>query len=352
MGFRTKRDVHHARGGVLRGVQGSREGFQSWVDSPLARASGPRVCRRKGDAMPQQSHGSTLIVMAAGMGSRYGGLKQIEPVGPEGEWIIDYSVFDAIRAGFDRVLFVVREEVEVALRERFDLALEGRCDVAYVHQRKDDLPEGFEVPADRVKPWGTGQAILACRHELDGPFAVINADDFYGRSGFRLLAEFLEKPGEDHALIGYPLMRTMTEHGTVSRGICQIGDDGTLGAIAERKRVAFRDGATAFTEDGETWEPIAADAVASMNMWGFRRSFVADLERHFVSFLSGKPGPTGEYCIPVIVGELLARGEARVQVLPTGDAWFGVTYKEDLQRTREGIGALVRQGQYPAPLWG
>ena len=301
--------------------------------------------------MAHQEVAPTLIVMAAGLGSRYGGLKQIEPVGPHGEWIIDYSVFDAIRAGFGRVLFVVREEVEPVLRERFDKILAERCDVGYALQRKDDLPEGFSVPADRAKPWGTGQAVLACRHQLDGSFAVINADDFYGPGGYRQLVEFLRQPGEDHTVIGYPLAQTMTEHGAVSRGICVVDGEGDLTRIDERKRVAFRDGRMAFTEDGEIWVPIPADAVASMNMWGFRASFLADLEAQFRAFLAEAPGPTDEFSVPIVIGEMLQTAATRVRVLPTNDTWFGVTYKEDLPTTREGISALVAQGLYPSPLW-
>jgi len=302
--------------------------------------------------MTQERQGPTLIVMAAGMGSRYGGPKQIEPVGPHGEWIIDYSVYDAIQAGFGRVLFVVREEVEEVLRQRFDEALSGRCDVAYALQRRDDLPEGFALPGDRVKPWGTGQAVLACRHELDSPFAVVNADDFYGPGGYAQLVQFLFEPGEDHAVIGYRLSQTMTEHGTVSRGVCVVNDAGFLTRIDERKRVGFRDEEIAFTEDGETWIPIPDDAVASMNMWGFRASFVDELETRFRTFLAANPGPRDEFSVPIVIGEMLRSGEADVKVLPTGDTWLGVTYKEDLQRTRDGIAALVREGQYPAPLWG
>lgn len=294
----------------------------------------------------------TLVIMAAGIGRRYGGLKQVEPVGPSGEWIVDYSVFDAIRAGFGRIVFVVRDELEEALRARFGAALAGRCEVDYVHQRLDDLPAGFAPPTDRVKPWGTGQAVLACRNLLDGPFAVINADDFYGRSGYELLVHFLGNRTGDHALVAFPLERTLTEHGTVSRGICRLGEDGTLDSIVERKRVARRDGRIAYTEDGETWLPVADGAIASMNMWGFAPGILVDLRERFVSFLEDDPAPDEEFFIPSVVGELLAEGRVRVRVLRSRDPWFGVTYREDLPRTREAIADLVEAGAYPAPLWG
>jgi len=293
----------------------------------------------------------TLVVMAAGMGRRYGGLKQVEPVGAHGELIVDYCVFDALRAGFDRVLFVVRPEVEEALRARFDVTIRDRCAVGYVPQRLDDLPRGFEVPEDRVKPWGTGQAVLACREALSGPFAVINADDFYGQSGYQLLAEHLRTKRE-HALVGFPLDATMTEHGTVSRGICRIREDGTLDGIAERKRVALRDGSIAYTEDGETWHPIPDGAIASMNFWGFAPTIVPEFMRRFERFLGSNPTPSDEFFIPAVVGEMVDQDGLQVRVLPSKDAWFGVTYREDLAQTRAGIEKLTAEGRYPSPLWG
>jgi len=293
----------------------------------------------------------TLVVLAAGIGRRYGGAKQVEPVGPDGEWIIDYSVYDAIRAGFERVVFVIRDELEGVLRGRFDDALRGRCDVAYVHQRLEDLPDGRTPPPGRVKPWGTGHALLACRDSLDGPFAVINADDFYGRSGYDLLARFLGEGGEEHAVVGYSLAQTLTAHGAVSRGICRVGEDNRLAAIVERKRVAEREGAIAFTDDGATWQRLPADAIASMNMWGFAPAVLASFNQRFRAFLEADPDVDKEFYIPSVVGELVAEGRARVRVLLASDRWYGVTYREDLAGTRAGIGALVDAGAYPAPLW-
>lgn len=292
----------------------------------------------------------TMVVMAAGLGSRYGGLKQIEPVGPHGEWIVDYSVFDALRAGFGRILFVVREEVEATLRARFDGMLRDRCETGYVRQRLDDLPAGFAAPPGRAKPWGTGHAVLVCRDLLFGPFAVINADDFYGRSAYLVMATHL-RSAKGHAVIGYPLASTVTGHGTVSRGICRVRGDGRLESIVERKRVARRGEAVAYTEDGETWHSIPAGSIASMNFWGFVPSILPEFLRRFQRFLAQGPGPSDEFFIPGIVGELVREGVADVDVLPSDGDWFGVTYREDLPRTRRGIERLVEAGVYPSPLW-
>ena len=306
--------------------------------------------------MVQRDKRLALVIMAAGMGRRYGGLKQVEPIGPDGELIIDYSAFDALHAGFERVVFVVREEIEPAFRERFDPILSERCDVAYVQQRLEDVPDGFAVPADRGKPWGTGQAVLACRDVVDGPFAVINADDFYGRSALELLAEFLRGTADgsasESAVVGYQLNRTLTEHGTVSRGICELDEDGYLRSIVERKRVAHRDGGIAFTEDGEHWHAIENDAMASMNAWGFAPDLFKTFGRRFERFLAAGPSSVDEFFIPGVIGHMVADGSARVRVLQSEDTWFGVTYREDVPRTREGIAQLVDAGVYPAPLWG
>jgi choline kinase len=306
--------------------------------------------------MAQGDKRLALIIMAAGMGRRYGGLKQVEPIGPGGELIIDYSAFDALHAGFERVIFVVREEIEPAFRERFDPILSKRCDVAYVQQRLEDVPDGFTVPADRAKPWGTAQAVLACRDVVDGPFAVINADDFYGRSAFELLAQFLagttERPSSESAVVGYQLSHTLTEHGTVSRGICQLDEDGYLRSIVERKRVAQRDDGIAFTEDGEHWYAIERGALASMNAWGFGPDLFETFGKRFERFLAAGPSLADEFFIPSEVGAMVAEGSARVRVLQSEDTWFGVTYREDVPRTQAGIARLVDAGVYPAPLWG
>jgi len=295
----------------------------------------------------------TLVILAAGVGSRFGGDKQVEAVGPSGETIIDYSIYDALRAGFTKVAFVVREELELVFRDRFDPILSGRCAVAYVQQKLADLPDGFSVPPGRTRPWGTGQAVLTARDVVDGPFAVINADDFYGRSAYASLAEFFASPAvEEIAVIGYPLGSTLTDYGTVSRGICRLTADGYLDSIVERKRVARHDSGIAFTEDGESWHAIGDGALASMNMWGLPSGFCEELDRLFVEFLRTEPDLDSEFYVPVAVGNLLAEGRRRVRVLRSQDPWHGVTYREDLPRTREGIARLVESGVYPTPLWG
>jgi hypothetical protein len=306
--------------------------------------------------MDRANEERTLVILAAGVGSRFGGDKQVEAVGPNGETIIDYSAFDALRAGFERIVLVVRDELESAFRERFDPILSERCDLAYVVQRLEDLPDGFTVPVERAKPWGTGQAVLACRDVVDGPFAVINADDFYGRSAFELLAAFLNGPAGsrvgESAVVGYRLDRTLTEHGTVSRGICQLDNDGCLRSIVERKRVARRDDGIAYTEDGEHWHAIERDALASMNAWGFAPNLFETFGKRFERFLAAGPSSGDEFFIPSEIGDMVAEGSARVRVLRSKDAWYGVTYREDVSRTREGIARLVGAGVYPAPLWG
>jgi len=301
--------------------------------------------------------GPSLIIMAAGMGRRYGGLKQVEPIGPGGELIVDYSTFDALRAGFERVVFVVREEIEASFRERFDPILSKRCNVAYVVQRLEDLPDGFTVPADRAKPWGTAQAVLACRDVVDGPFAVINADDLYGRKAFAVLGQYLDGEGStanEAALVGYRLTQTLTEQGTVSRGVCYVGADGYLIRIDERKHVRRSGEGAAFSENGETWCEIRADATASMNMWGFRPPFFDKLESRFSGFLADCTTDIGsaEFLLPTVIGGLIADRAVRVRVLPSNAQWFGITYREDVAKVRCEIARLVTEGEYPSALWG
>jgi len=298
----------------------------------------------------------TLVVMAAGAGSRYGGLKQVEPIGPNGEWLIDYSVFDALSTGFQRVVFVIREEIEGELRARFDRLPAAVCRVDYVVQRLDDLPAGFSAPAARRKPWGTGHAVWSCRDALDGPFCVINADDFYGPQAFELVAEHLTQGGRgraEHALIGYELSRTLTEHGPVARGVCRVDEAGYLLEIDERHRVAYRDGVVTSSEDGETWTELAPDSTVSMNVWGFGARFADDLTHRLVKFLEESDGrlETAEFLLPAVVGCLVAEGAARVRVLRTDEAWFGVTYRGDALRAREKIVERIASGAYPARLW-
>lgn len=300
----------------------------------------------------------TLVILAAGIGSRYGGLKQMEPVGPDGESIIDYSVYDALRAGFSRVVFVIKQEIEEAFRARIGRAIEARCDTAYVLQRLEDLPEGSTVPPGRVKPWGTAHATLCCRGVVDRPFGVINADDFYGRGALEVLGRYLADethgPLRDYCVVAYPLEKTLSEHGPVSRGVCRLNKKGTLAAIWERTRIERIDGRAHYSEDGRQWVELPPGTQVSMNMWGFAPQVFGELEAGFRRFLFRNRGnpERSEYYLPVAVGEMVRGRRARVWVLPTDETWFGVTYQQDKPKVKDAILALVRQGIYPARLWG
>jgi hypothetical protein len=300
----------------------------------------------------------TLIVMAAGLGSRYGGIKQIEPVGPYGATLLDYAVFDALHAGFGKVVFVISAAIEAPFRERFGATVERHCEVAYVLQRLADVPSGFALPPERQKPWGTGQAVLSCRDEVAGPFAVINADDFYGRAAFEALARSLARAEDkagvyDYCMVGYVLENTITEHGHVSRGVCTVDDDGFLVHIRERTHIERLDQRIAYTEDGVTWIDIPAHATVSMNIWGFTLSLFGELERRFPIFLEKNAHnlQKAEFFLPNIVGDIVQEQKARVRVLASDAQWFGVTYKEDRPRVEQAIRALIEQGVYPENLW-
>ncbi len=299
----------------------------------------------------------TLVILAAGIGSRYGGLKQMEPMGPGGESIIDYSVYDALKAGFDRMVFVIKEEIQEAFRERIGRAIEARCDTAYVLQRMEDLPAGASVPAGRVKPWGTAHATLCCRDVVDRPFGVINADDFYGRGALQVLGRYLADetrgPVRDYCVVAYPLEKTLSEHGPVARGICRVTKKGTLAEIWERTRIQRIGEKACYSEDGERWIELAQDTQVSMNMWGFAPRVFGELEAGFRRFLSRNRDnlERSEYYLPVAVGEMVRGKRARVWVLPTGETWFGVTYQQDKPMVKEAILRLVRQGLYPERLW-
>ncbi len=297
----------------------------------------------------------TLVVLAAGMGSRFGGAKQVEGVGPNGEILLDYSVYDALEAGFSRVVFVVREEVEAVLRQRFAETLASRCRIDYVPQRLGDLPAPFSAPSTRTKPWGTGQAVLACRDVVSGPFTVLNADDFYGADAFRRAAAFLSSAGGPatarHVLVGYDLAATLTEHGAVSRGVCEIDARSQLSSIVERHGVARHGSEIACTDESGAAYPLPRDAVASMNFWGLDPSLFPALEREFRTFLAARPGDKDEFRLPTAIGDLLARGEISVRVVQTSAAWIGVTHRNDLLWVRAAIAAKVAAGEYPSPLW-
>jgi len=299
-----------------------------------------------------------LVVMAAGIGSRYGGLKQVDPIGPSGELIIDYSIYDAIETGFSKIIFVICREIEEEFRERIGKNIEKHIDTAYAIQEMEDLPPGFDVPQDRGKPWGTAHAALCARNEVDQPFGVINADDFYGQGSFRVLAEFLKQTEDtedtyQYCMIGFTLRNTLSDYGHVARGICTETDDGYLGDIEERTKIKKFGDQAKFTEDGETWIEVPGEAVVSMNTWGFTPSIFKEFETRFIRFLKNRINdPKAEFFIPTVVNELIQEGRARVKICPTEEAWFGMTYREDKERAEHEIRKLIEKGTYPESLWG
>jgi hypothetical protein len=301
-----------------------------------------------------------LVIMAAGMGSRYGGLKQIDPVDPQGHIIMDYSVYDAMQAGFKKIVFVIKKQIEKDFKEAIGHRIEKIAEVHYVYQELAKIPEGvIEIPADRVKPWGTGHAILCCKDVLDAPFAVINADDFYGRDAFVKLYNFLKNAGESDpmkiSMVGYILENTLTENGHVARGICRVNSEDYLEKIDERTMIQKIDGQAHYSEDdGKTFIPVSNTAPVSMNMWGFPLAYLQALEEKFPIFLKKtvKENPLkGEFYLPVVVDELLNEEKATVKVLHSADKWFGVTYKEDKPMVEAGIQRLKDNGTYPTKLW-
>jgi UTP-glucose-1-phosphate uridylyltransferase len=287
----------------------------------------------------------TLVVLAAGMGSRYGGLKQIDPVGPAGETVLDYAVFDAVRAGFCRVTFVIRRDFEALFREKIGARYAGRVAVDYVFQAVDALPPGFTAPPGREKPWGTGHAVWCARNAVKENFAVINADDFYGADSFVRLAKFLGATrGNEFAMVGFRMANTLSEHGTVSRGICTTDASGALQSIVETTAIA--------TSEVGPGKKYAADAIVSMNCWGFTPALFAGLDTQFKEFLAARgTEPKSEFYLPAAVSTMVARGEASVCVLPTESEWFGVTYREDKPRVTAAIAGLIASGRYPAQLF-
>lgn len=301
-----------------------------------------------------------LVVMAAGMGSRYGGLKQIDPIDEYGNIIMDFSIYDAIRAGFRKVVFIIKKENEESFRAAIGDRIAKQIETAYVFQDLNNIPEGFKVPQDRVKPWGTGHAVLSCIGTVDGPFAVINADDYYGSKAFKLAYDFLANAKEDdkqyqYMMVGYQLEKTLTENGHVARGVCVTDEDSHLVKINERTHIEKRGDETAYTEDdGATWTVIPQGSTVSMNMWGFSESILEELHARFRAFLEEnleKNPLKCEYFLPFVVDELLNEGRATVKVLKTDDRWYGVTYKEDKPQVVAAIRALKDQGLYPQKLW-
>ncbi len=301
-----------------------------------------------------------LVVMAAGMGSRYGGLKQIDPVGKNGEIIMDFSVYDAIEAGFSKVVFVIKKELFEDFKEVIGTKFSDKIKVEYAFQNLEDLPNGFSVPKDRVKPFGTGQAVLAAKPFIDAPFAVINADDFYGRQGFLEIANFFkyEKKSDkmQFAMVGFMLKNTLSENGAVARGVCSVDDSSKLINICERTRIEkLENGEIAFTEDnGDTWQTLSENTPVSMNLWGFEECMINELEKGFIKFLQEElpQNPLkAEFFLPFFVNDLLNEEKAEVSVLYSNDKWYGVTYKEDKEVVSTQLAKLFENGTYNSPLW-
>lgn len=296
----------------------------------------------------------TLVILAAGMGSRYGGLKQIDPITEQGEFIIDFSVFDAIRSGFNKVVFVIKEENLDDFRDTIGKRFEDKIQVEYVFQKLDDLPKGFSVPEGRTKPWGTAQAMLAAKDVVKEPFAVINADDFYGNHAYALLSKHLSaaKNGE-YCMVGYVLENTLTENGTVSRGICEVDEEGYLTDVVERTTIS-RVGDIALNKEGDTEIELSLKSIASMNCWGFTPDIfdgVAEGFREFLSKLPQSPNPLKcEYYLPFAVRELMEKNACNVKVYESQGAWYGVTYHEDKEKVKASILALKENGTYPERL--
>lgn len=302
---------------------------------------------------------TVLVVMAAGMGSRYGGLKQIDPVDKEGHIIMDFSIYDAVRAGFKKVVFIIKKENEADFKAAIGDRISKIIEVAYVFQDLNNLPEGYSIPEGRVKPWGTGHAILSCLDEVDGPFAVINADDYYGSHAFQMAYDFLSQNEEgdtySYMMVGYKLENTLTDNGHVARGVCVTDEDGHLVKINERTHIEKREDGAAYTEDdGKTWVEIPEGSTVSMNMWGFSASILKELKDRFSKFLDEnlESNPLKcEYFLPFVVDELLTEKKATVKVLKSMDKWYGVTYKEDKPVVVAAIQKLKDEGLYPQKLW-
>lgn len=302
-----------------------------------------------------------LVIMAAGMGSRYGGLKQIDPVGPSQEVILDYSVFDAKRAGFETVVFIIKDAIADQFKEVVGNKIAKHMEVRYAYQETNKLPEGYEVPEGREKPWGTSHAILCAKDVIDAPFAVINADDFYGQDAYKKIYDFLSETQNEEdadkklAMVGYLLKNTVSENGHVSRGVCVVSEDSYLEGIDERKQIEVHDDGIYFTlDDGQTYEPLEENDIVSMNLWGFPVEFIQTLEDNFPAFLdkAKEENPLkGEYLLPESVKVLLAENAVSVEVLQSDSKWYGITYQEDKAEVVQAIQNMVNQGEYPDPLW-
>ena len=299
-----------------------------------------------------------LVIMAAGMGSRYGGLKQLDPVGNHGQLIIDYSIYDARRAGFETVVFVIKPEIEEDFKRCIGERVSRSMDVRYAYQLKEDLPEGYSVPEERQKPWGTAHAALAARNVVDGPFAVINADDYYGPEAFREIYNYLaaHEDGDvyEYVMVGYLLKNTVTENGTVARGVCEETADHYLSQLTERTKIEQGPPLRFTEDDGQTWTELPEDTIVSLNMWGFTRSFLDEAWKRFPAFLDrarAENPAKAEYFLPSVVSQLIGEGKARVKVLRSGDKWYGVTYREDKPAVVNAIAGKTKSGLYPDRLW-
>lgn len=300
-----------------------------------------------------------LVIMAAGMGSRYGGLKQIDPVDEQGHIIMDFSIYDAKKAGFEKVVFIIKKENERDFREAIGSRVESHMETAYVFQELSNIPKRFAVPEGRVKPWGTAHAVLSAIDEVDGPFAVINADDYYGRDAFQKIYDYLSNHEDDqkyrYVMVGYKLKNTVTDNGHVARGICEINESKELVEVVERTRIEKKDGGIAYTEDdGASWKFISGEKLVSMNMWGFTRSILDEIQAGMPEFLEKgvQENPLKcEYFLPSVVSRLIEEGKASVKVLSTADKWYGVTYKEDKPIVTAAMQRLKEAGTYPERLW-
>jgi dTDP-glucose pyrophosphorylase len=299
-----------------------------------------------------------LVIMAAGMGSRYGGAKQIDPINEQGELIVDFSLYDALMAGYEKAVFIIKREMEVDVREVLDAGAGKHMEIRYAYQELSDLPEGYSVPEGRVKPWGTCHAVYSARNLIDGPFTVVNADDYYGPNGFQLMYDALsmgEKAREStYYMNGYLLKNTITDHGSVARGVCSVDEKDFLTDVTERIKIMSLGDHIAYTEDDEIWIPIEGDATVSMNFWGFPGSFIEEIKAGFPAVLDAifATDPLkGEYQLPTRVNEVVANGDAAVKVLKTDDQWYGVTYKEDKESVVSALRSLKDKGLYPEILW-
>lgn len=295
----------------------------------------------------------TLLILAAGMASRYGSMKQIQSFGPGGETIMDYSIYDAMRAGFKKVVFIIRESFAQEFKEIFEPKLKGKIEIDYVYQDLDSFTEGRIVPEGRTKPWGTAHAILCAKNVINEPFAVINADDFYGRDSFEKAFHFLseECSADTYSIIGYDLTKTLSDHGTVNRGVCQVDEAGDLTSIAERLNISMKNGHV-ICDDNQEPKELPMHAQVSMNFWNFHPSIFSYTQELFIKFLDAESSnPKSEFFIPIVADQFINEGAGRIPVIPTSSQWFGVTYKEDAPEVKRRLDELVDGGEYPEKLW-